>query len=102
MPIIVGLFLRAIGWSIVPLGWKLVKGLGFAAISYTGITIVMNQAKDFVFSQLSAVPADWLQVLGLLKVDVCINILFSVYVARAIMWGLDRSGSKTSIKWLGK
>ncbi|WP_428996752.1 DUF2523 family protein [Pseudomonas aeruginosa] len=43
----------------------------------------MDQAKDYVFSNLGGVPAQWLQVLGLLQVDVCINILFSAYIARA-------------------
>ncbi|MCK1896515.1 DUF2523 domain-containing protein, partial [Pseudomonas aeruginosa] len=39
-------------------------------------------------------PTQWLQVLGLLQVDVCINILFSAYIARAVLWGMDKSGGK--------
>ncbi|WGW63932.1 hypothetical protein P7I89_05430 [Pseudomonas aeruginosa] len=37
-------------------------------------------------------PAQWLQVLGLLQVDVCINILFSAYIARAVLWGWTSLG----------
>lgn len=47
------------------------------------------------------VPAQWLQVLGLLQVDVCINILFSAYIARAVLWGMDKSGGKSGMRWTG-
>lgn len=102
MPLLIGVLLRAIGWSLVPLGWKLVRGLGFAAVTYTGVNLVMNQAKDYVFSMLASTPAAWLQVLGVLQVDVAINILFSCYIARAVLWGMDKSGSKSGIRWSGK
>ncbi|MGG6928697.1 DUF2523 family protein [Pseudomonas aeruginosa] len=53
------------------------------------------------FSNLGGVPAQWLQVLGLLQVDVCINILFSAYIARAVLWGMDKSGGKSGMRWTG-
>lgn len=102
MPALIGVLLRAIGWSVVPLGWKLLRGLGFAAVSYVGIKTVLEFAKDYAFSQLASVPVEWIQMMGLLKVDVCLNILFSSYIARAVLSGMDGSGSKTSVKWLGK
>lgn len=101
MPLVIGLLLRALGWSVVPLGWKLLRGLGFAAFTYTGVNLLMNQAKDYAFSNLGGVPAEWLQVLGLLQVDVAINILFSAYVARAVLWGMNKSGGKSSIRFGG-
>lgn len=101
MPALIVLFLRALGWSLVPLGWKLLRGLGFTAVAYTGVKVVMDQAKDYVFSNLTMIPTEWLQMLGLLKVDVIINILFSAYIARAILWGMNSSGGKTAIK-MGK
>lgn len=101
MPLVIGLFLRALGWSVVPLGWKLLRGLGFAAFTYTGVNLLMNQAKDYAFSNLGGVPSEWLQVLGLLQVDVALNILFSAYVARAVLWGMNKSGGKSSIRFGG-
>ncbi|HCL3955079.1 TPA: DUF2523 domain-containing protein [Pseudomonas aeruginosa] len=93
--------MRAIGWSLIPLGWKLLRGLGFTAVAFVGVKAVMDQAKDYVFSSLGGVPAQWLQVLGLLQVDVCINILFSAYIARAVLWGMDKSGGKSGMRWTG-
>ena len=101
MPAVIALLLRAIGWSVVPLGWKLLRGLGFAAFTFTGVQLLMNQAKDYVFSNLGGIPGEWLQVLGLLQVDVALNILFSAYVARAVLWGMNKSGNKSSIRFGG-
>lgn len=101
MPALIGLLLRAIGWSLVPLGWKLLRGLGFAAFAFVGLQSMMEWAKGYVFSSLSATPAAWLQVLGLLQVDVCVNILFSAYIARAVLWGMNSSGGKSGVRWTG-
>lgn len=102
MPAVIGLFLRMVGLSVVPLGWKLLRGLGFAALSYVGIEAGLTQAKDYAFSQIGSMPAQYLSVLGMLKIDVCLNILFSAYVARAILGGMNGQGTKTTMKWMPK
>lgn len=102
MPALIGLFLRALGWSAVPIGWQLLRGLGFAAVAFTGVSVAMDQAKSYVFSSLGGVPASWLQLLGVLQIDVAINILFSAYVARAVLWGMNKNGSKSGFRWIGK
>lgn len=102
MPSLIGLFLRMVGLSIVPLGWKLLRGLGFAALSYVGIDAALSQAKTYAFSQLGSMPAQYLGVLGMLKIDVCLNILFSAYIARALLGGMNKQGSKTTMKWMPK
>ena len=99
MPALIGLLLRAIGWSLVPLGWKLLRGLGFTAVSYVGIQSLMDWAKDYAFSALGSVPSSWLQVLGLLQLDVCLSIYFSAYIARAVLTGMNSSGEKNTVRW---
>lgn len=102
MPVVIQLFFSLLGSVIVPLAWKLLKGLGFAAVTYTGVHLMMEEARDYVFTQLLSLPAEWIGLLGLLKLDVCFNILFSAYIARAVLWGMDKAtGSKSSIRWGG-
>lgn len=101
MPALIILLIRAIGWSLIPLGWSLLRGLGFTAVTYFGVQAVMDRAKDFVFSNLGSTPAAWLQIMGLLQFDVAINILFSAYIARAVLWGMSKNGSKSGFRWTG-
>ena len=102
MPALIGLFFRALAWALPGLGWHLLKGLGFAAVTFTGVSLAMEQAKAYVFSSLGSLPSAWLQLLGVLQIDVYFNILFSAYIARAVLWGMNKSGSKSSMRWLGK
>ncbi len=103
MHLILGLFFRLLGVAVVPLGWKLIKGLGFIGVTYTGVHLLMSEARAYVFTHLLSLPSEWLQLIGLVKLDVCINILFSAYIARAVLWGMDKAtGSKSSIRWGGK
>lgn len=102
MQYLIVLLWRALGWVIPQLGFALLRGIGFAAVTYTGVTTVMSFAKDYVFSNLGAVPAAWLQIAGILQIDVAINILFSAYVARAVLWGMNKSGSKSTLNYTGK
>ncbi|MFG3696291.1 DUF2523 domain-containing protein [Stutzerimonas stutzeri] len=102
MHLIIQLFFRLLGTAVVPLGWKLLRGLGFGAVTFTGIQFMLDDAKAYVFQQLLSVPSEWIALIGLFKLDVCFNMLFSAYVARAVLWGMDRaSGSKSVIRFGG-
>lgn len=101
MPAIIVLLLRAIGWSLVPLGWKLLRGLGFTAFTYMGVKVLLDQAKSYFFSNMGSMPSAWVQVLGLLQIDVAISILFSAYIVRAVLSGMDSGGSKSGMRWTG-
>lgn len=83
-------------------GLGVVKGLGFAAVSYVGVSTAMEFAKDYVFQQFGSLPPSWMQIIGMLQLDVFFNIMFSAYLIRAVLWGMNKSGSKKSINWQGK
>lgn len=99
MPGVIALLWRLLGAAIVPLGWKLLKGLGFAAVSYVGVTAGLDAVKGLVIARMSAVPIAWMNVLGLLQVDVVFSILFSALAARAVLRGVDKSGNKDGYRW---
>lgn len=100
MPLVLQMFFRLLGASIVPLAWKLLAGVGFGVVAFTGVSVLMDQAKAYVFDQVLSLPTEWVQLFGLLKVDVCINLMFSAYVARAVLWGMNRSGGKSQIRFM--
>lgn len=102
MPAIISVVFRLLGAFAPSLAWSVVKGLGFAAVSYVGVSTAMDFAKDYVMDQFGNIPASWVQILGMLQIDVCLNILFSAYLIRAVLWGMNKSGSKKSINWQGK
>lgn len=101
MPAVIALFLRLLGAAIVPLGWKLLRGLGFTAVSYVGVSAALDQIKSLAMSYFSSIPVEVLNVLGLLKVDVCFNIIISALVARTILRGFSKTGEKKTFRWGG-
>lgn len=102
MPAIIALVFRLLASFLPAMGWSLLRGLGFAAVSYVGVSAGMDFAKGYVMSKLTSISPAWLEIAGLLQIDVCINILFSAYIARAMLWGINKSGSKKSINFQGK
>ena len=101
MQLIIGLFIRLFAAFLPSMVFSVLRALGFAAVSYVGVSTAMDFAKDYVMSKLGAVDSGWLQIAGLLQIDVCINILFSAYIARAILWGMSKTGEKKSITFKG-
>lgn len=102
MPALIALVLRMLAGFLPAMAWNVLRGLGFAAVSYVGVSAGMDFAKNYVMSKLTSIPQGWLDIAGLLQIDVCINILFSAYVARAMLWGMSKTGSKKSINFQGK
>lgn len=86
---------------IVNLGWKLIKGLGFGLVGYTGISFFLDRAMGYVFNHLFTLPPEWLGFVLLLKLDVCIKIYFAAYAARAMLWGVNSAGSKSKLTFKG-
>lgn len=101
MPAIIAVFLRAIGWSLVPYGWKLLRGLGFTAFTYVGVQAFMEKALQFIWDKAGTLPPEWLNLLGILQIDVFFNLLFSAYIVRGVLWGMNKSGSKTVFRQTG-
>ena len=68
--------------------------VGFGFVSYTGITTALTAFKNDVISHLGALSASTVNVLGMLKVDVAISILFSALAARLVLQGLTSGALK--------
>jgi len=85
--------------SIVgPLAAKVLTAIGIGAVSYVGITALLSNVKSYLINQISGAPSEVLAILGLLKVDIAMNIILSAVIARAVISGMNKStGTKTGL-----
>lgn len=90
--------------SIVgPLVAKVLTALGVGLVTYTGITLVLDQSRDAIVANIGATGAAYVAIFGLAKVDVAINIILGAVTARATLSGIDKaSGSVTKLGSIGK
>ena len=83
---------------IGPLAAKLLTSLGIGAVTYIGITALLDTVRSYLLSNVTGMPADVLALFGLIKLDIAINIMLAAVAARASLAGVDSStGKKTSL-----
>lgn len=80
---------------VVPLVIKVMVGLGVGFITYTGVTLILDQALSFVIGQFSDLPGTVAQLLAMANVDRYVTMIFSAYSARLVLSGLNASGALT-------
>lgn len=80
---------------IVPLVVKVALAFGVTIISFAGLNALKDQAFDLITSQLSSLPADLLQLMGMINLDVYVTLVFSAYTTKLILKGVSSSGVLT-------
>lgn len=73
-----------------PLVKRVLVALGIGMVTFAGFQLSVNAAKSYVQSNFSGLPSDVVHILGLLKVDVAINIVFAAVITRAVIAGMDK------------
>lgn len=68
---------------------RVLVALGISYVSYSGISVLLDYVKSQVISNLTAMPIEFVQVMSLVKLDVCISIFFSAIAARLVLMGLS-------------
>ena len=85
---------------IGPLIKMVLRMIGFGFVTYFGINLIIDQAKDYIISQVGQSGATILSILGLMKVDVCINIMLAAVTTRFILSGFNKAtDSKRQRVW---
>lgn len=86
------LFLAALLGGLVQAAGSIVGrvliALGIGYVSYTGINALLTWIKSQVVAYLTGAPATVVAIMGLLKVDVALSIVFSALAARLVLQGL--------------
>lgn len=73
--------------------------LGFSLVSYTGFSALADWLKGQVLASIVALPPEVVGMLSVLKVGVCLNVIFSAFAARLVINGLQGDTIK---KWVTK
>lgn len=83
-----------------PIVKMVLRMLGFGFVTYLGITLIINQAKDYIIAQAGTAGPTIINILGIMKADVAINIMLAAVTTRFILSGLDKvKGSKSNSVW---
>lgn len=86
------LFLAALVGALVSAAGSFIGraliALSVGYVSYTGINALLTWVKTQVISYLTGAPGTVLAIMGLLKIDVALSIIFSAFAARLVLQGL--------------
>jgi hypothetical protein len=88
MPWLIAILINALIAIAGTIAGRVLLALGMGYVSYTGISFLLDGIKALVVGQLQSAPSNMVVVMSLLKIDVCINILFSALAARWALQGL--------------
>lgn len=72
--------------AIVPLAIRVIAALGFTAVTYTGVTALINQLVATAQSNWSSMPTAVLQLCTLSGIPQVLGMIFGAYMARVAMW----------------
>lgn len=83
-------FIWALVTAAIPIAKMVLKALGIGIVSYVGINLVLTQATDVIINSVLGLPVQVQQLLGLIKLDVAINIVLSAITTKLTLKGIDK------------
>jgi len=88
MPLFLAALLGGLVQAASSIAGRVLIALSIGYVSYTGISALLTWIKSQVVSYLVGAPATMVAIMGLLKIDVAVSILFSALAARLVLQGL--------------
>lgn len=86
---LVGYLVAGLASGAMQIVLKVLFGLGFGYLAFTGVDTLVTQNEDQIISLINTLPPLPRQLLGVLKVGTCIKIIFSAMVMRLTIFGLN-------------
>lgn len=87
MPLVWILFAAFIGAYLVKIVFRVFAALGIGIIVYKGGTALVEALQTKIGSNFGGLPADILQIFGLMKIDVAITMILSAYIFGVVING---------------
>ena len=72
--------------ALGPLVVRAVVALGFTAVTFVGVTAIMEQLLKMAQDYWAALPLSVLQLATLCGIPQCLGMIFGAYMARVAMW----------------
>ena len=88
MPLFLAALLGGLVQAASSIVGRVLIALGIGYVSYTGINALLTLIKSQVVSYLVGAPGTVVSIMGLLKIDVAVSIIFSALAARLVLQGL--------------
>jgi predicted naringenin-chalcone synthase len=82
LPSIAAVFLGALGRILTSRVGIILFQLGFAAVTFTGVTVGLGALKSDILGFLAQLPGTMVTILSLMRIDQGILILFSAMAAK--------------------
>ncbi|MDB5802715.1 MAG: hypothetical protein JWN73_37 [Betaproteobacteria bacterium] len=95
MPVLIAMLIGGLVSAASHIVGRVLLALGLSYVTYRGIDTLMTFLKTGVMTQLGGMGPDIIQLLGVLQVGTCVNIIASAFAARLALAGLT-SGALTS------
>lgn len=89
MPAFVAMLLGGLINVVGYMAGRVLIGLGIGVVTYAGFKLGLDGLKGQAIAALLGLPPGVLDVLGVLKVGVCISIVTSAVAARLVINGLS-------------
>lgn len=83
-------FISVLVTALIPLVKMVLKALGVGIVSYVGINLVLSEATDVIMVNILGLPVEVQQILGLLKLDVAVNIILSAITTKLTLNGINK------------
>lgn len=100
LPLIAGLW-AGFAAIAVPLAIKLLIGIGFASVTYIGVSALFDSITAQITANLSAAASSIVVILGLARVDDAIAVILSAMSAKLLLKGLTAAGAFSRLQFKG-
>lgn len=85
-----------------PIVKMVLRALGVGVVSYFGINVILDQAKDYIVSSMGSASPALQGIMGIAKIDVAVNIYLAAVTTRLVLAGMDRiSGRMAKMRTTG-
>lgn len=90
------IFLGGLSAIIVHLCVKVLFALGIGYVTFNGVNTLMDYARNQLQSYIGALPPEMLQIVGLMNIDIYINMVISAMVIKLGFKGVTAAGVLTA------